>query len=304
MVQTRRAAAAERSEEGLERVLSNLQASCSSTPVAPPVSSKFAAVLVPLFEDPVSGEVHVVLNQRSSRLNTHSGEVCFPGGKRDLGDADDIATALREAQEELGIDPAAVQVVGCLPPFLSKHLLSVTPVVGIILPHLRFHPNPTEVAAVFTVPLRRFLEAGPGYSSRDVEWQPGLPYRLHYFDYAHRGRSFCIWGLTAGMLIVVAEKAFRRRPAFQPNPPNALPYTCLAVGPAGQLVFRAGALPGSPTAAAVPDALGLAAEAAAEESPRSAAMQGAVVTHDEAAAALGVGDQGEGGSSSSSDGGG
>jgi hypothetical protein len=55
-----------------------------------------------------------------------------------------------------------------------------------------------QVEAVFSAPLRRFLEAGPGYSSRDVEWQPGVPYRLHYFDYQYRGSSFCIWGLTAG----------------------------------------------------------------------------------------------------------
>lgn len=102
------------------------------------------------------------------------------------------------------------------------------------------------------------------------------------------------------MLIVAAEKAFGRRPAFQPNPPNALPYTCLAVGPGGQLVFRPDAGPGSPRAAAEPDALGLAAEAAAEESPRSAAMQGAVVTQQEAAAALGGAGQDDGGSSSSS----
>lgn len=104
--------------------------------------------------------------------------------------------------------------------------------------------------------------------------------RLHYFDYSFRGRSFCIWGLTAGMLIVVAEKAFGRRPSFQPNPPNALPYTSLAVGADGQLTFRREAGPGT-------DALGLASAAAAEESPRSAAMQGAVVTDSEAAAALG-----------------
>lgn len=89
------------------------------------------------------------------------------------------------------------------------------------------------------------------------------------------------------MLIVAAEKAFGRRPAFQPNPPNALPYMCLAVGPGGQLVFRPDAGPGSPRGATEPDALGIAADAAAEESPRSAAMQGAVVTQQEAAAALG-----------------
>lgn len=55
-----------------------------------------------------------------------------------------------------------------------------------------------QVEAVFSVPLRRFLEAGPEYSSRDVEWQPGVPYRLHYFDYEYRGSTYCIWGLTAG----------------------------------------------------------------------------------------------------------
>ena len=95
----------------------------------PQVSHKLAAVLVPLFADE-GGDIHVVLTQRSSRLTTHSGEVCFPGGKRDPGDTDDAATALREAEEELGIPPSAVAVVGCLPPFLSKHLLSVTPVGG------------------------------------------------------------------------------------------------------------------------------------------------------------------------------
>lgn len=128
---------------------------------------------------------------------------------------------------------------------------------------------------------------------------PCAPRRLHYFEYEHRGRSFCIWGLTAGMLIVAAEKAFGRRPAFQPNPPNALPYTCLAVGPGGQLVFRTDAGPGSPRGKAEPDALELAAAAAAEESPPSAAMQGAVVTHGEAAAALGAAELEPGGAEES-----
>ncbi|PRW59038.1 nudix hydrolase mitochondrial-like [Chlorella sorokiniana] len=273
----------------LERVVSNLQASCSQQPTAPPVSSKFAAVLVPLFEDPASGEVHVVLNQRSSKLKTHSGEVCFPGGKREPGDADDISTALREAQEELGLDPSCVQVIACLPPFLSKHLLSVTPVIGLIPPHQAFRPNPQEVESVFTAPLHRFLQAGPGYSHRDVEWQPGMPYRLHYFEHESQGRSYTIWGLTAGMLIVIAEKAFGRPPEFLPNPPNSLPYTALAFEN-GKLVLRTEAV-GAPSG----DALGMAADAAAAESPRSAAQAGAVVTDSEAAAALGAEEEGSSG---------
>lgn len=108
----------------LARVASNLEASCSGAPPAQPVSARHAAVLVPLFED-AEGVVRVILTQRASSLPTHSGEVCLPGGKRDPGDADDAATALREAHEELGIPPAACCLLGALPPFLSKHLLSV-----------------------------------------------------------------------------------------------------------------------------------------------------------------------------------
>lgn len=143
---------------------------------------------------------------------------------------------------------------------------------------------------MFTAPLRRFLEAGPGYSHRDVEWQSGLPYRLHYFDHPDCDRSFCIWGLTAGMLVVIAERAFGRPPAFQPNPPGAPPYTALAYE-GGRLVLR--------HEPAAQDALGLAGAASAGEGPlpSSAAVAGAVVTDSEAAAATG-GDDGssEGGS--------
>ncbi|KAL4860143.1 hypothetical protein ACK3TF_000346 [Chlorella vulgaris] len=283
MVTTRAASAPLAEEFRLERIVSNLQASCSALPEALPVSGKHAAVLVPLFEDPATGEVHVVLNQRSSKLKSHSGEVCLPGGKRDPADSDDIATALREAQEELGLDPACVCVVACLPPFLSKHLLSVTPVVGVIPAHLRFTPNPTEVEAVFTAPLKRFLEAGPTYSSRDVEWEPGVPYRLHYFQHtADSGATYCIWGLTAGMLIVIAEAAFKKVPDFQQTPPNTQPYTDLCWN-GKALSFRTAG-----TADVQADALHLAAEAASEESPRSAATAGAVITDGEAAAALGT----------------
>lgn len=275
----------------LDRVLSNLRTGCSVEPQKP-VSSKFAAVLVPLFDDE-DGEIHVVLTRRSSRLNTHAGEVCFPGGKRDPGDADDTATALREAHEELGLDPVHVQVVGCLPAFLSKHLLSVTPVLGVIPSGLRFRPNAAEVESVFSAPLRMFLEAGPGYRSRDVEWAPGVPYRLHYFDYEFEGRSFLIWGLTAGMLIVVAELAYGRPPEFQASPPGALPYTALSFN--GQRLEMRGGLPTGASA----DALQLASAAATTESPPSAAMRGGVVTQAEAEAAVpgtAEGEEADGGS--------
>ncbi|GAB4816681.1 hypothetical protein N2152v2_003727 [Parachlorella kessleri] len=220
------------------------------------VSTKgHAAVLIPLFEDS-EGDVRVVLTQRSSKLSTHSGEVCLPGGKREPSDPDDIATALREANEELGLEPAAVNVVGRLPCFLSKHKLSVTPIVGLIPSDLHFCPNDSEVDSVFTAPLRMFLEGGPTYYSKDVEWQEGFQYRLHYWQYSHLGQSYLIWGLTAGILILAAERAFGRKPAFAVYPPGARPYTDFCWD-GTRLCYRSssgssrGSMPGSPRAAIV-----------------------------------------------------
>lgn len=85
----------------------------------PPASSRAAAVLAALFED-TDGRVCVVLTRRSNKLKTHSGEVCLPGGKRDEEDADDVACALREAHEELGLDPSLVEVLATMPTLLSS----------------------------------------------------------------------------------------------------------------------------------------------------------------------------------------
>lgn len=214
----------------------------------------------------------MVLTQRSSKLSTHAGEVCFPGGKREPQDTDDASTALREADEELGIHPSSVTVVASLRPFLSKHLLSVTPVIGTVPADLRFSPNPEEVESVFTAPLGMFLTAGPGYSFKDVRWE-GFPYRLHYWELDYRGKSYLIWGLTAGMLVVVAEKALNRKAQFEVSPPGALPYTALAYEN-GKLVFRG------------------AGEGAAM-GRRTAAVAGAVVPDVEVEAALGGAEEGE-----------
>ncbi|GLI59759.1 hypothetical protein VaNZ11_001717 [Volvox africanus] len=141
-------------EERLAAVVQRLRALPQK--LYPPVSPRAAAVLVGLFEDR-SGVVRVLLTQRSAQLKSHRGEVCLPGGKRDEDDLDDIKTALREAQEELGLDPACVTVLACLPPVLSKHHLSVTPVIALIPADMVPQPNPHEVAAAFTVPLAVFL---------------------------------------------------------------------------------------------------------------------------------------------------
>ncbi|KAG8047086.1 hypothetical protein GUJ93_ZPchr0008g13744 [Zizania palustris] len=120
-----------------------------------------AAVLVCLFRGG-DGELRVLLTKRSSALSTHSGEVALPGGKAEEGDANDAATALREAKEEIGLDSALVTVVASLEHFLSKHLLVVVPVVGILSDVQAFKPvlNVDEVDSIFDVPLEMFLKVG------------------------------------------------------------------------------------------------------------------------------------------------
>lgn len=189
-----------------------------STGPFPPVAPKAAAVLVPLFEDE-NGVVRVLLTQRSANLSTHQGEVCLPGGKKDLEDSDDVHCALREAQEELGLDPNTVQIIAQLPPFISKHKLSVTPVIGRLMTTNALTPNASEVNAVFDMPLAAFLEDVPSHTYKDADWQ-GIKYRLHYFQY----NNFIVWGLTAAMLIQVAQHAFARPTDFLELTPGSRPY--------------------------------------------------------------------------------
>eukprot|EP00798_Chlamydomonas_sp_ICE-L_P018606 gene18606-25120_t len=180
------------------------------------VSKKEAAVLVPLFQGD-DGVVRVILTQRSAKMKSHSGEVCLPGGKRDPEDISTSHTALREANEELGLQSEDVQVLCNLAPVLSKHYLSVTPVVAQISSSFDPIPNPDEVAAVFDMPLAAFLEDSASHTSRDVEWQ-GFPYRIHSFKY----KGFDVWGLTAGIMIQVAKIGLGRCPAFEELSPDAL----------------------------------------------------------------------------------
>ncbi|KAH8966992.1 hypothetical protein BDL97_03G054700 [Sphagnum fallax] len=124
-----------------------------------PPTVKRAAVLLCLFKGS-AGELRVILTKRAGTLSSHSGEVALPGGKRDEEDEDDAATALREAQEEIGLEPSQVRVVAVFEPFLSKHLLAVTPVVGLLRENSKFTPtgNPAEVESIFDTPLEMFLK--------------------------------------------------------------------------------------------------------------------------------------------------
>ncbi|XP_077371950.1 peroxisomal coenzyme A diphosphatase NUDT7 [Festucalex cinctus] len=163
-----------------------------------------ASVLVPLFVR--NGKIYTLMTQRSEQLRTSAGEVCFPGGKRDPSDKDDVHTALREAHEEIGLPPGDVHVICTLQPIISKNALLVTPVVGFIPESFLAHPNSAEVSAVFTVPLDLFV--GPTAATAKATWVPSLS-----FDFVEprTGARYRIWGLTAIVAFVVATIALKTK---------------------------------------------------------------------------------------------
>ncbi|WVZ96984.1 hypothetical protein U9M48_042556 [Paspalum notatum var. saurae] len=185
----------------------------------PAASKVHAAVLVCLFEDPSSGP-RVLLTKRASSLSSHSGvlrlsgEVSLPGGKVDEGDADAKATALREAKEETGLDPAIVSVVTVLEPFLSKNGLNVVPVIGMVTDKALFKPvlNKAEVEDIFDAPLEMFLK-DDHRRTKEMNWM-GIDIPVQFFDYEANGKKFVIWGLTAHILTRAASVIFQRQPSF------------------------------------------------------------------------------------------
>ena len=114
-----------------------------------------AAVLMPITR---AEAPELILTLRASDLSTHGGEVAFPGGRRDPEDADLIRTALRESQEEVGLDPHCVQVAGSLSQLVSRHGIEVTPYVGIVPQGLQYCANADEIDSIFSVPLDFFAQ--------------------------------------------------------------------------------------------------------------------------------------------------
>ena len=155
------------------------------TPVA-------AAVLVPLVRR--ATEVRVLLTQRTAHLNDHAGQISFPGGRVDEGDVDRVHTALREAEEEIGLPRDRVEILGTLPDYDIMTGFRVTPVVGWVTSPFGLRTDAFEVADVFEVPLAFFLNpANHQRHSRVV----GEVTR-HYYAMPWNDRH--IWGATAGML--------------------------------------------------------------------------------------------------------
>ena len=154
-----------------------------------------AAVLLPIV---LRERCTLLLTQRTAHLSTHSGQVAFPGGRVDEGDADAVAAALREAQEEVGLSAEYVEVLGTLPTYTTGTAFVITPVVALVRPGFVLTPNPHEVADAFEVPLDYLMN--PAHHRRHVaEWE-GARREWFSMPYDDDGRERYIWGATAGML--------------------------------------------------------------------------------------------------------
>jgi 8-oxo-dGTP pyrophosphatase MutT (NUDIX family) len=154
-----------------------------------------AAVLVPIVARAPAADLTVLFTRRAAHLKEHSGQVSFPGGRVAAEDPSPEATALREAREEIGLDPGRVELLGRMPEYHTRTGFRITPVVGIVSPPFELKPDTNEVEEIFEVPLAFLLDPA-NHQRQSREWQGELrwffamPYERHY-----------IWGATAGMLV-------------------------------------------------------------------------------------------------------
>jgi 8-oxo-dGTP pyrophosphatase MutT (NUDIX family) len=153
-----------------------------------------AAVLVPVVTEPGQPE-RLLFTERRHDLSTHAGQISFPGGKRDAVDTDAAATAVRETTEELGIEPAAVEVLGQLDDVPTPTRFVITPVVARLRGPLTMTPNPAEVASVFAAELAALADPARYITNGTREFL-GVRYDMHEYRWEpHR-----IWGATARMV--------------------------------------------------------------------------------------------------------
>ncbi len=157
-----------------------------------------AAVLFPIVLR--DGGQTVLLTQRTAHLKDHPGQISFPGGRVEEEDASPVHTALRETEEEIGLDQGRVEIVGFLPEYRTGTGFRVTPVVGLVTPPFHVHPDPFEVAEVFEVPLA-FLLDPVNHQRHSLHYRGALRqyFAMPYGDYF-------IWGATAGMIRSLAER--------------------------------------------------------------------------------------------------
>lgn len=159
---------------------------------------RLAAVLVAVVEHDTGPSV--LLTRRADHLDSHSGQVAFPGGKVEASDASPAAAALREAHEEIGLAPDLVEIAGFLDTYQTGTGFLMLPVVGFVKPGFTLSPDENEVADIFEVPLATLMDAAQ-YKSHDMFWRGKQ--RVYYsMDY----QGYNIWGATAGVLMQMSRR--------------------------------------------------------------------------------------------------
>lgn len=184
----------------IERLRRYLEASSYEPPALNELPDP-AAVLIAITDHPEAPEV--VLTRRAAHLNNHSGEVSLPGGKWEPQDPSLMYTALRETEEEIGLPPEQVEVLGCLPLFQTWKGINVIPYVGIIPQGLEFIPNYDELDAIFQVPLSFFMK---DQRVRTDVFQREVG---HLWSPAYDFNGYEIWGFTARLLINMLNDVYQ-----------------------------------------------------------------------------------------------
>lgn len=155
-----------------------------------------SAVLIPLV---MRDQLQVLLTERSANLSKHSGQIAFAGGRMDASDADAIACALREAQEEIGLQAHALEILGTLPTYVTGTAFAITPVVALLQPDYRLLLNPQEVQSAFEIPLAHLMNPANHFLQ---EWRMADSQRRWFAmpSTDHAGQNRYVWGASAGIL--------------------------------------------------------------------------------------------------------
>lgn len=156
---------------------------------------------------------YIIYVCRASTLRHDGGDIAFPGGMKDLGDIDEAATCLREAEEEIGLQKHQVMILAQLLPRINRRQILITPLIGLVQSSFTPSVNPSEVEEAFCLPLERFLSKH-NYSSSSYDFY-GIMWYIHFFTDTINEKTFVTWGLTATMCVETAIAVLKRVPEFK-----------------------------------------------------------------------------------------